>query len=379
VPRRRALLLAASLAALATPGAASAHARLLHTSPVDGSVAARSPLGVLVDFDDDIRPAPGNEVVRNGGGRVLIERPRVGGGGRTLVILFRRALADGDYSVRWSIVSDDGHPESGVLAFGVGLGRAPPHSVLVPLATGPTVDSVLARWVFLAGVLVAVGLALFALVVWFPDGEVADRLALLLCVSAVLAAVGAGDEAHRVGLATRDGTALGAGFVVALVVATLAAAATMERRALRPAVIAALCLAPVPTVAGHALDPGLARVNVAADLLHVTAAAAWVGVLVGLLAIRPPSPRRAAVLAATAVAVVAVTGIVRACYELVAVSQLWTTSYGRVLLVKTALFATALVVGYLWRTRRAAAELVVVAFIVLAVAVLVQLRPGRIP
>ena len=122
--------MAASLAALAAPGAASAHARLLHTSPVDGSVAAQSPLGVLVDFDDDVRPGPGNEVVRNGGGRVLTERPRVGGGGRTLVILFRRALADGDYSVRWSIVSDDGHLQSGVLAFGVGLGRAPPHSVL---------------------------------------------------------------------------------------------------------------------------------------------------------------------------------------------------------------------------------------------------------
>ena len=119
--------------------------------------------------------------------------------------------------------------------------------------------------------------------------------------------------------------------------------------------------------------------NVVADLLHVAAAAAWVGVLVGLLAIRPPTMRRAVVLAATAVVVLAVTGIVRACFELVAVSQLWTTSYGRVLLVKTALFLTALVVGYVWRTRRAAAELVVVAFIVLAVAVLVQLRPGRIP
>ena len=370
--------MAATLAALTAPGAASAHARLLHTDPPNGYVAAASPLAVQVAFDDVVRPGPGNEVVRNGGGQVLLGRPYVSGG-RVLVLPFRRGLTDGDYSVRWSIVSDDGHAESGVLAFGVGLGRPPPHSVLVPLATGPTVDSVLARWVFLVGVLVAVGLALFSLVVWFPDGEAAERLALLLSGSAVLAALGAADEAHRVGLSTRDGTALGVGFVVALVVATLGAAATMDRRALLPAVIAALCLAPVPAVAGHALDPGLSRVNVVVDVLHVAAAAAWVGVLVGLLAIRPPSMRRAVVLAATAVAVVGVTGIVRACYELVEPSQLWTTSYGRVLIVKTALFLTALVAGYLVRKRRAAVELTVVAFIVLAVAVLVQLRPGRIP
>jgi len=29
-------------------------------------------------------------------------------------------LGDGDYSARWAIISDDGHLESGVIAFGVG-------------------------------------------------------------------------------------------------------------------------------------------------------------------------------------------------------------------------------------------------------------------
>jgi copper transport protein len=367
--------------ALAAPAAASAHARLLHTSPPDGWVSAKPPLAVLVVFDDTIRVAPGNEIVRNGVGPVSTERPRIVGG-RRLVIPFRRGLAEGDYSVRWAVESDDGHLESGVFAFGVGLGRPPPVSVLEPLATGPTASSVLARWLFLAGVLVAVGLALFSLVVSFPEGDAAEQTALLLCASTVVAAVGAADEAHRVGLSTRDGTALGAGFVVAVVVATLGAAATMERRALRPAAIAALCLAPIPAVAGHALDAGLPRLNVVADVLHVAAAAAWVGVLLGLLVLRAPATRRAAVLAAAAVAVVAATGILRASYELVAFSQLWTTSYGRVLLAKTALFVAALVVGYLVRrnpTRRAAVELALVSAIVIAVAVLVQLRPGRIP
>ncbi len=297
----------------------------------------------------------------------------------------RVGLADGDYSVRWTIVSDDGHLQSGVIAFAVGARRAPPRPALAPLATGPTAGSVATRWLFFAGVLGAVGLALFSLVVWRPapkPDDAAERLALLVSVFAVLAAVGAADEAHHAGLATRAGTALGAGFVVALVVATLAAAATMDRRALVPALVAALCLAPVPAVAGHALDPGLSRPNVVVDVLHVAAASAWVGVLAGLLAVRPPEEamRRVSALAAGSVVVLGVTGIVRASFELVSLSQLWSTSYGRMLLVKTALLVTILAAGRLARrrvTRRAAIELALVAVLLVAVAVLVQLRPGR--
>ncbi len=181
------------------------------------------------------------------------------------------------------------------------------------------------------------------------------------------------------------------GFVVAVVVALLAGAATLERRALRPALVLALGLVAVPSVAGHALDPGLARVNLAADVLHVAGAAAWAGVLVGVVALplAPAELRRASSLALVAVAVVAVTGIVRASFELLAVSQLWSTGYGRALLVKTALFVPLVGLGWLNRARlvpllararlrrNVTAELVLLVALVAAVAVLVQLRPGR--
>ena len=176
-----------------------------------------------------------------------------------------------------------------------------------------------------------------------------------------------------------------------MVVALLAGAATLERRALRPALVLALGLVAVPSVAGHALDPGLARVNVAADVLHVAGAAAWAGVLVGVVALplAPAELRRASSLALVAVAVVAVTGIVRASFELLAVSQLWSTGYGRALLVKTALFAALVALGWVNRARlvpvlararlrrNVTVELVLLVALVAAVAVLVQLRPGR--
>jgi hypothetical protein len=69
------------------------------------------------------------------------------------------------------------------------------------------------------------------------------------------------------------------------------------------------------------------------------------------------------------------------------VSQLWSTSYGRVLIVKTALFVPLIGLGWLNRTvllgafarlrRSAMLELVLLAGIAVAVAVLTELRPAR--
>ena len=72
-------------------------------------------------FDDTVIRGPGIAAIRNGGGSVLDGKPRVEGG-KTLVIPLRHGLSDGVYSVRWAVISDDGHLESGVLAFAVGLG-----------------------------------------------------------------------------------------------------------------------------------------------------------------------------------------------------------------------------------------------------------------
>ena len=96
--------------------------------------------------------------------------------------------------------------------------------------------------------------------------------------------------------------------------------------------------------------------------------------------VRGAPPRRAAVLAAGGVVLLGVTGIVRASFELLHLSQLWGTSYGVALLVKTAILLAALATGWLLRARirvRASVELVLVAAIVVAVSVLVLLRPGR--
>jgi copper transport protein len=367
-PALKRVIPAVAFVALALPAAAAAHANLVRTDPASGAVLASSPRVVRVVFDDVVRVGPGIEAIRNGGGSVLRGAPSATAD--TLTIPLRPHLPDGDYSVRWSIISDDGHLESGVLAFAVGEGRAPPTAALQAEATGPGAGTTFARWLFLAGVLAAVGISLYALLV-LRDAD--RRIAVVLCLGAVAAAIGAAVEAHRIGLDLRYGAAMAAGAVVAGLVAVGAVVA------LRPALYLALGLAVVPAVSGHALDPGLPAVNVAFDIAHVLAAAAWVGVLLGIIVVGREG-RRAVLLAVAGVVVLGITGALRAGFELTAFSQLWTTSYGQALLVKTALVLAALGLGWLLRAharRRAILELAFVVAIVGVAAVLVQLRPGR--
>src|SRR5436190_18255919 len=104
--RGRFLFLAA-LIALAVPAAASAHAVLQRSTPSDRSVVKAAPAEVSFSFDDPVEPAPGITAIRNGGGSVLGGKPRTEGG--QLIVPLKSGLGDGVYSVRWQVLSDDGH------------------------------------------------------------------------------------------------------------------------------------------------------------------------------------------------------------------------------------------------------------------------------
>jgi copper transport protein len=372
----RRLVLLTVLAALLLPAAAGAHARLVRTMPANGAVLTKPPTEIRVVFDDVVRRGGGNEAIRNGGGSVLAGEARVTGRGNVLVLPLKRGLPRGAYSARWSIISDDGHLESGIVAFAVGRGEPAPTSTLTARGTSVTADEVAWRWILYAGLLAAVGSSLLVLVARPRDEE---RAALLLTAAAVMTAIGAGEEAHRIGLDVRAGTALGATALAAVLVATVAGAATLARGAL----VVAAALAPVlvlgPAFAGHAYDRDVNRINVAADALHVLGASAWVGALLGILAFGVRS-RRVIKLAAGGVVLLGLTGVIRAWSELTSFSQLWDTSYGRALLVKTGLLGVALTAGWLLRSRiarRAGVELTLIAGILVAVSVLVLLPPGR--
>jgi copper transport protein len=370
---------AAALVAAVFAPAALAHAVLLRSQPADRSVLGAAPVSVRLTFDEPVRAAGGIEAVRNGGASVLAGKARTAG--RVLVVPLRTGLPNGDYTVLWRVISDDGHAVEGVLAFGVGAGRAPPVASLRAGGGFDTADAV-TRWLFLSGVLLAGGAAVFQLAVCRRIAG-SRALAALLFAGFVLAVLGnhshGGAASH-----TRFGHVSDAGLILAGIGAASASVAAFYRRVWPLPILCALGLLAVPTLRGHALDPGQpGALNVVADLAHVTAAAVWIGGVAALIVTgRRAYARRFSWLVAASLVVLGAGGIVRAWFELSAASQLWTTGYGQALLVKTGLLVTVLGLGWVNRSRlRAgglAAELVLLAGVVGAVAVLTDLRPGRI-
>jgi copper transport protein len=383
--------------ALAAPGSAFAHATLVRTSPADGAVLARAPAQVTVTFDDTVRVAGGNAAVDNAGGAsVLAGRPTARG--RVLLVPLRTGLRDGAYSVRWSIVSDDGHREEGVLAFAVGAGSAAPHSVL-GAGVALTWNDVLLRTLYYLGILAGAGAAVFAVATRRILGDALARpLAHLLFLSLLLTFLGGSGMIHAAPPGTRYALVLKVALTLSLVGGAAAALAPSFPRLVVAAGAIALALVAAPTLSGHALDRDQPRALAAvADLAHLLAAGVWLGGLLALVyvipraseddGVRRAAARRFSATALVAVAVIGVTGVVRALTELSAVSQLWSTSYGRAILVKTAIFVPLLGVGWLNRTllirvfarlrRSARIEVVAIAGIVVAVAILTELRPGK--
>jgi copper transport protein len=383
-----------ALVAVAAPGSAAAHANLVKTVPIDRAVLSKAPSRVLVVFDDPVRVGPGNEAVRNSGGSILGGKPRVQL--KILELPLRAGLGRGNYSVRWSVISDDGHEEQGVLAFAVGSAR-PPESVLRP-GSELRFGNSFTRWLFFSGLLLAGGLALFDLVVWRPLARRPLPTAWLAIgfATVFVSAVALVLESHA-GVSTRFGLVMTVCAVIAVAGATAAAIGIVEATAALLAFVLALALLPVPTLAGHALDRGRWWANAPIDFLHVLGAAFWFGSLVALAVVVPTlhasrevtgaAVRRFSRLALLTVLVIAATGVGRAVAAFGSVSQIWTTDYGRAIVVKTVLFGLLLGLGWVSRSRIAVGyarlrqsvsmEVVVLLVVLGAVGVLTALPPGR--
>ncbi|HEX2165907.1 MAG TPA: CopD family protein [Longimicrobiales bacterium] len=142
-----------------------------------------------------------------------------------------------------------------------------------------------------------------------------------------------------------------------------------DRAGLVVAVIAVLGLSAIPALSGHAAGAtGLGRLIILNDAVHVAAAGAWLGTLAVLILVAIPVLRRAepdgdaraadaidtfSPIALAGGAVVVVSGVVNSVMHLSAVPQLWTTTYGRVLLAKLLFVALVAIAGFVnWRQVR---------------------------
>jgi copper transport protein len=371
---RRALLVAA-LCALALPAQAFAHATLEQTSPSFEQRLNASPRRVSLMFDQYVKALPRSLQLYSTRGALPLAR--IHSEGRRLIASVPSRLRTGGYTIRWHAMSGDGHVVSGVFTFGV-RARAPAPTQAYG-ASGPTRTEDVVRWLYFLSLALLVGGLGFRLLVarrplpprFFAITGIGAFATLNVGIAAfVLRAEDAlqlpfgrllyGDLSPIA--QTRFGTAFIAmtlGF--ALVTAFLFLAWLTDRDVLLwPAFLLGLAFVSGLSLSGHsAADPGSSWKSELADWAHLSAASLWIGGLVMLvLVVWPllPEARRDTLLAFSRLATVCVgvlllAGVYLAILRLPQLNDLWTTGYGRVLLVKIGLVGLAFAWGGLHKLR----------------------------
>ena len=372
---RRALALG-GLVALLLPAAASAHVTLVSSEPVTQSRVDVPPTEVRLTFNGPVTISPNAVRVLAPDGTLVSGPARTEDGGH-VVVASVSGLVDGTgYTVRWRVIGSDGHSPAGVFTFGVGIAAPPPTDAVG--ASGTTWRDDLARWGVFGALAMLIGPLVVRLVL--IRGSVPPQLERLFHVVGVVSAflvidigiaafVLRASNALQVPIADlpyadlqpfAEKTRFGLAFLVmtlgfGVVAALLLVGWVLDRLELRwPALILALVLVSGLSLSGHqATEPNAAPLAELADWLHLVAASIWVGgvaTLAFLVWPLGPSVRRDAFLrfarfAVVLVAVLVLAGAYLALVRLPALSDLWTTEYGRFLLLKSALAAFALSFG----------------------------------
>ena len=366
------LLLIAAVFALVFPAHAFAHASLEQTTPGFRERLPSSPQKIVLRFDQYVERLPGSVHLYSSTGSVGVKR--IGLEGRNLTAWLPH-LSKGAYTVRWHALSGDGHVVSGVFTFGV-RARAPAPTEAFG-ASGPTTSEHIVRWLyFVALALLVGGLGFRLLVLRDRMPERAEKRFYAVTGIGALATLNAGivafilraEDALQLPFGrllygdlspiarSRFGTAFIAmtlGF--ALATAFLFLAWLTDRAVLLwPAFLLGLAFASGLSLSGHsAADAGSSWKSELADWAHLSAACLWIGGLVQLVVVvwpLMPAARRAAFLgfsrlATVCVGVLLLAGIYLSIVRLPQLNDLWTTGYGRVLLVKIGLVSLALAWG----------------------------------
>jgi copper transport protein len=370
-PMRR--LAVVALAALAFPASAFAHANLDSTSPTYRQRLQAPARAVVLHFDQAVQAEPNAIEVKNEFGKTVSGPARATG--QTVQVPLRR-LPRGPYTVRWHVLSEDGHVVSGVFTFGV-RAKAPPPTEAYG-SSGPTTTEHIVRWAYFLSLALLLGGLGFRLLLGRDDlPPAAQRRFFAIVGAGVIATLEVGivafilraEDALQLPFgrllygdlsSIAGGTRFGEAFIAmtlgyALVAAFVFLAWLTDRRYLLwPALLLGLGFASGLSLSGHsAVDPGSSWRSELADWAHLSAAALWIGGLVQLAFVvwpKAPELRRTAFLrfsrlASGLIAVVLAAGVYLSIVRLPHLSDLWTAGYGHVLLVKLGLVALALTWG----------------------------------
>lgn len=352
------LLMALCLGVALPPTTASAHAKLVSTVPTAGAALSTAPSSVQLTFDEPVFLVPDGFQLYDvsGASRPLVASAQ----GATVRATLSGNLAQGSYVLGWRVVSDDSHPESGVLAFSVG--KADAATLVVTEADSGPVDIVYQGLNALGylSLFTLVGLTVFDLIVarttapgrrlpWIAGGvAVAAYVALVPLTAAREHGAGL---SHLLDLAIGTDWAGAAAATAVLAVTGVVLMCVRSQVAGRPGAAVGLIGAAVALTSvlpvGHTRTFGPRWLVMGSDLIHASAAAIWVGGLIALVLYLARARRREdassdagtvvgrfSTLAGGVVVLVGLAGTVLAVVILGSFSALLETPYGRLLLVK---------------------------------------------
>ena len=438
---------------------AEAHANLVRSEPSANSTLGASPDRITLWFTEPMEARFSEiQALNSAGARVDSEDSRVDANDLTVMSVSLPPLPDGTYTVAWRNLSTiDGHTLRGSFVFSIGepiSETAAERGLDVPLFQSP--EEPFIRWLLLLSVLALTGGLVFELLVSGPVltaagtrsplGRLRPRLrsssqrllwfalimllaasgAQLLMQAATLFEVPSLEAAGAPAMEVLQTTEWGrmwlwrAGLAVLVGALFLLPLIVRFRRAPRQdrlvtiilwlALIASLGILLTISMTSHAAATiGIARFALINDMVHLTAAAVWVGGLMHLIAGTPlfiggisESPRRHALsrlvrrfsaAAVLSVVVLIITGVYSAWAQVTEFAAL-DTPYGTALIAKVAVIAVLLLVAAVnliwvrprlrgsstaarWLRRTVAAEVVLAVLVILAVGFLTALEPAR--
>lgn len=376
-------VVAATLICVLAPATSvSAHGELLGSEPTAASVLAESPTQIVLYFDESIEPVFESVRILDSTGREILNGdPHRDSDDHSIVRTPTPVLGAGTYVVVWRVTSADGHRIEGAFPFYVGTHKDNATELVATYLHSYHADpsgnkvSTLLRWIVFVGVIVLIGALVFIGIVMRPT-DFDKRSVVVVAGAWILALIGSTAGLIAYGpnaTATRltnlslvpDTLRTAFGQATAIRIALLMPTAVLiyfRRRCSHRLwqVIAMLLSAGIVatlSLSGHPVVQHPAAFSVAVDIVHLLAVSVWIGGIAMLVLGGQSwsSDKDGAVVhrfsssALWTVLVIVVTGVTQAWVMMGGFGTVFSTNYGRTLIVKTTAVGVLVSLGWLSR------------------------------
>lgn len=368
------------------PGLSSAHAYIVKSFPSENQALDKSPNKVSIEFDEIIQPTFYSiQVLDMRGTQVNSGKGYINSSnGKILESDLHKGLPKGIYSIKWRVVSGDGHPIDGLIPFQIGVGSKN-QALLKSKTTGyvPHFDLVLLRFIQYVSGAIFVGLTFFYLSIYPRESlrgtsiekryksvihlsflflwvSILCSLPLQATIEANVSWLNAFDFSILRDVATK--TLSGKVWIAQIVLLSLLLLTIKRNEKLFlwwASFVLGSCLFLAKAITSHAVATNNLLVDIEFDFLHLLSVSIWIGSLVALVVLLPLNReeegkllyqqivRRFSTWGKVLVFLLVISGVYLSLTYIPTFHALFYTNYGRVLIGKVVLFFIMLVFAWL--------------------------------